>query len=117
MVHSGCFIVCCVVDYWVNDIAIFEQIYQAFNSLLSEKYQFSADKQRYHTNASKLFFARQLEHKLNAISLRVAWSVTCWAMRAIQIARDLAQIINQQINHCDNPIVPELKKKGIGYNA
>ena len=101
----------------LNDIATFEQIYQAFNSLLSEKYQFSADKQRYHTNASKLFFARQLEHKLNAISLRVAWSVTCWDMRAIQIARDLAQIINQQINHCDNPIVPELKKKGIGYNA
>jgi hypothetical protein len=38
-------------------------------------------------------------------------------MRAIQIAQDLAQIINQQINQCDNPIVPELKKKGIGYNA
>ena len=101
----------------LNDIATFEQIYQAFNSLLSEKYQFSSDKQRHHTNASKLFFARQLEHKLNAISLRVAWSVTCWDMRAIQIAQDLAQIINQQINHCDNPIVPELKKKGIGYNA
>ena len=81
------------------------------------KYQLFTDKQRYHTNASPKYFARQLENKVNAISLRVAWSVTCWDMRAIQLAQEFATMLNKHVNKCENPTVADLKKSGIGYNA
>ena len=101
----------------LNDIDTFEKLYQEFSNLLENKYQLFTDKQRYHPNASAKFFARQLEHKVNAISLRVAWSVTCWDMRAIQLAQELASVLNKHVNNCDNPNVPDLKQTGIGYNV
>ena len=101
----------------LNDIDTFEKLYQEFSNLLKNKYQLFTDKQRYHPNASAKFFARQLEHKVNAISLRVAWSVTCWDMRAIQLAQELASVLNKHVNNCDNPNVPDLKQTGIGYNV
>lgn len=51
----------------------------------------------------------------SAIALRVAWSITVRDARAIQIAQSLAQSINRNINHTDNPDVQELKIKAIGY--
>ena len=101
----------------INDIDTFEDLYQDFSNLLENKYQLFTDKQRYHTNASSKFFARQLENKINAISLRVAWSVTCWDMRAIQLAQEFATVLNKHVNKCENPTVADLKKSGIGYNA
>jgi hypothetical protein len=39
-------------------------------------------------------------------------------MRAIKIARDIAECINKEILHLEgNPDVPELKVKDIGYNG
>ena len=101
----------------LNDIPTFDALYKEFQKLLETKYDLQSDRQRYHTNAAKNYFARHLNAKVNAVALRIAWSVTCWDMRAIQIAQDFAQIINQHINHCDNPEVPALKTKDIGYNG
>ena len=101
----------------LNDIPTFDALYKEFQKLLETKYDLQSDCQRYHTNAAKNYFARHLNNKVNAVALRIAWSVTCWDMRAIQIAQDFAQIINQHINHCDNPDVPALKTKDIGYNG
>ena len=81
----------------LNDISTFDALYKAFQKLLETKYDLQSDCQRYHTNAAKNYFARHLNIKVNAIALRIAWSVTCWDMRAIQIA----QVINQHINQCD----------------
>lgn len=61
-------------------------------------------------------FARHLDNKVNAVALRVAWSVTARDMRAIQIAQDLAELMNKHICNQHNPEVPELKQKGIGYD-
>ena len=101
----------------LNDIPTFDALYKEFQKLLETKYALQSDCQRYHTNAAKNYFARHLNTKVNAIALRIAWSVTCWDMRAIQIAQDFAQIINQHINQCGNPEVPALKIKDIGYNG
>jgi hypothetical protein len=38
-------------------------------------------------------------------------------LRAIQIAQDFAAMINKHVNHCDNPEVPQLKVKDIGYEG
>ena len=101
----------------LNDIPAFDALYKEFAALLETDYSLSADRQRYHTNASAAYFARHLEHKVNAVALRVAWSVTVRDARAIQIAQSLAQAINRNINHTDNPDVPELKIKAIGYSG
>ena len=99
----------------LNDIPSFDALYKEFAALLETDYSLSADRQRYHTNANAAYFARHLEHKVNAVALRVAWSVTVRDARAIQIAQSLAHAINRNINHTDNPDVPELKIKAIGY--
>ncbi len=101
----------------LNNIPAFDALYKEFATLLETDYSFSADRQRYHTNANAAYFARHLEHKVNAVALRVAWSVTVRDARAIQMAQSLAQSINQNINHTDNPDVPELKIKAIGYEG
>ena len=101
----------------LNDIPAFDALYKEFATLLETDYSLSADRQRYHTNANAAYFARHLEHKVNAVALRVAWSVTVRDARAIQIAQSLAQSINRNINHTDNPVDPELKIKAIGYEG
>lgn len=101
----------------LNDVAAFDALYKEFERLLETHYSLSADRQRYHTNANAGYFARHLEHKVNAVALRVAWSVTARDTRAIQIAQSLAQAINRNINHTDNPDVLELKIKAIGYEG
>lgn len=101
----------------LKNIPAFDALYKEFAALLETDYSLSADRQRYHTNANAAYFARHLEHKVNAVALRVAWSVTVRDARAIQIAQSLAQSINQNINHTDNPIDPELKIKDIGYEG
>lgn len=101
----------------LNDIPAFDALYKEFAALLERDYSLAADRQRYHTNASAAYFARHLEHKVNAVALRVAWSVTVRDARAIQIAQSLAQSINRNIILTDNPDVPELKIKAIGYEG
>ena len=101
----------------LNDIPTFDALYKEFQKLLETKYDLQSDCQRYHTNAAKNYFARHLNTKVNAVALRIAWSVTSWDMRAIQIAQDFAHIINRHINHCDNPDVAVLKIKDIGYKG
>ncbi len=104
-------------DITLNDIPTFKVMYDEFERLLQDKYGLSSDRQRYHTNANAGYFARHLRHKVNAVALRIAWSVTCRDNRAIQLAQDLAQAINRHINHTDTPDVPELKVKDIGYEG
>lgn len=104
-------------DITLNDVQTFKVMYDEFERLLQDKYGLSSDRQRYHTNANAGYFARHLRHKVNAVALRIAWSVTCRDNRAIQLAQDLAQAINRHINHTDNPDVSELKVKDIGYEG
>ena len=101
----------------LNDVQCFDAIYKDFSGQIENLYNLSSDRQRYHTNANAGYFARHLQHKVNAVALRVAWSVTCRDTRAIQIAQHLAQTINRHINHTDNPEVPELNVKDIGYEG
>lgn len=101
----------------LNDVSAFDAFYNAFAQLLTDKYRFSADKQRYHNNSAGTLFFRHLPHKANTVSLRVAWSVICWDMRAIQIAEDLANEINCHILHTEHTLSPELKVKDIAYDG
>lgn len=102
-------------DITLNDVPTFDALYKEFAALLENKYALHADHQRYHNNSQSTNFARKLQHKVNAVSLRVAWSVTARDMRAIQIAQDLASVLNKHIEHRDNPDDPDLTAKKMGY--
>ncbi len=102
----------------LNDTLAFDAFYHSLSDVLENRYSLCADKQKYHNNSNPALFARHLENKVNAVSLRVAWSVICWDMRAIKIARDIAEAINRELLGLDgNPDVPELKVKDIGYEG
>lgn len=100
----------------LNDVPTFDALYKEFATLLADKYHLSANCQRYHNNSSTSYFARHLEHKVNAVAIRIAWSVTSRDTRSILIAQELATTINRTINHKNNPDIPELKIKSIGYD-
>ncbi len=102
----------------LNDPVRFESFYQTFSHLLEEKYKLYSDKQLYHDTSKANIFARHLDKQVNAIYLRVAWSVTCWDMRAIQIAQDMATVMNQQLDagHSQSPS-SELSVKDIAYDG
>lgn len=101
----------------INDIDTFESLYVDFEALLKNKYNLFADKQKYHSGSNKELFYRHLEHKLNVVSIRVAWSVMCWDPRAIQIANDLASKMNKYMGNPDYRQDEVLKIKDIGYNG
>jgi len=101
----------------LNDVATFDAMYKDFAALLESKYSLSADHQRYHNNSNATYIARQLDNKVNAVCLRIAWSVLCRDTRSLLIAKEFATAINNHINHTDNPDVPELKVKDIGYDG
>ena len=100
------------------DTAKFEAFYQSVSKIITESYELKTDKQLYHDNSNPKLFVRHLHSKNNAISLRVAWSVICWDMRAINIAKDIAYQINTKILELDgNPDSPDLYTKDIGYKG
>lgn len=102
----------------LNDIPLFDAFYKASAQMLEEKYGLLSDRQRYHNTNNPKIFARHLEHKVNTVILRVAWSVTCWDMRAIAIAKDFADQINAIIEpEVKKELSPELKVKDMGYDG
>lgn len=99
----------------IHDVDKFEAMYCAFESVLKEKYQLYADKQKYHAGEAPARFYRHLDKKVNAVSLRVAWSVTGWDMRAIALAKELAECINANMGDPNHTPPADLKVKDIGY--
>lgn len=101
----------------LNDIPTFDALYKDVEQMLAG-YGFSADRQRYHGGGGANYFARKLNHKVNAITLRVAWSITCRDTRAILLAKELAGLFR---THCepgtDMPDDVELKQKDIAYDG
>lgn len=75
----------------------------------------SSDCQRYYDNASPRVYCRHWAYQINAVGLRIAWSVMCWDTRSLQVLQIIAEQINRTINHTSNPDLPELKQAGIGY--
>lgn len=102
----------------LNDIPRFDAFYKASAQMLEEKYGLLSDRQRFHNTTNPKNFARHLAHKVNSVYLRIAWSVTCWDMRAIAIAKDMADTINAIIEpEQKKDIPPELKVKDIAYDG
>lgn len=105
-------------DITLVDIPRFDAFYKSAARHLEERYGLLSDRQRYHNTNNPKNFARHLQHRTNSVYLRIAWSVTCWDMRAIAIARDLADTINAIIEpEVEKAYSPALKVKDIAYDG
>ena len=102
----------------IHDIETFDLLYRDLSSRLEKEFGYISDCQRYHDSANPKLFVRHLEHpeKINALMLRIAWKVTCWDMRRIQIAKTLCDTFATYLLGGINPYSDELKKKGMGYS-
>lgn len=106
-------------DLLVSDIEKYDNLYKEFSTIFESEYGLTCDHQRFHDSANKRLFIRNLETRknINAIMLRVAWSVSCWDPRRIAIAKSMAELFCKHLDTKPfNPDAPELKKKGFGFN-
>lgn len=106
-------------DLLVSDIEKYDKLYKEFSTFFESEYGLTCDHQRFHDTANKRLFVRKLETRtnVNAIMLRVAWSVSCWDPRRIAIAKSMAELFSKYLDTKPfNPDAPELKKKGFGFN-
>lgn len=103
----------------VKDITKYNALYSEFSQYFETKYGLTCDHQRFHDTSNKRLFIRKLNNhsNVNAIMLRVAWSVTCWDSRRIAIAKSMAEIFSRHLDPNSLSIdSPELMQKGVGFN-
>ena len=107
----------------IIDTKSFENMYCSLSSILIDKYNFESDKQRYHTGTSPKNIARFVDggKVCNAFTIRIAWSVTCWDFRYLEIAKHMAENFNQYLIYKEEtPISQELRtrvaNKDYGYD-
>lgn len=102
----------------IHDIQKFDTWFKDISRVLEEQYGLKSDCQRYHNSSSAKVLPRHLAHadKVNSVMLRIAWSVTCWDMRRIQIAKTLAESIANHLEMGESKTISkELTRKDIGY--
>ena len=106
-------------DLVVTDIAKYEALYSEFAQYFESEYGLNCDHQRFYDSSNKRLYIRKLSTRanVNAIMLRVAWSVSCWDSRRIAIAKSMAEIFSRHLDPNSLDIdSPELKHKGEGFN-
>lgn len=102
----------------IHDIATYDAFQKELNSKLQEKYNLSLDSQRYYDNASPRVYARKWNYRINAVAMRMAWSVMCWDARSIQVLQTIAEVINKHMEpRMEKVISPDLKVKDIAYDG
>ena len=103
----------------IIDTESFEKMYQSLSTTLVDKYGFESDKHRFHAGSSKNNIARKIDggKDRNAFTIRIAWSVTCWDFRYLEIAKHMADNINKNLLGLDEVEVSnDLKKRVLGQD-
>ena len=103
----------------IHDISVFDDMYQELSDALKAGFGFDSDRQRYHNSINPQIYIRHLEcpENLNAFIVRIAWSVTCWDMRRIQVAKTLADTFSRHFNGAVPLYSEDLTTKGIGFDG
>ena len=80
----------------IHDIQRFDSLYEDLAHQIKEQYDLDSDRQKYHTGTSPKNIARHIGKNThpNAFTIRIAWSVTCWDFRALQISKTMADALN-----------------------
>lgn len=104
----------------ISDKQVFDRLYQAFSQTMRDKFALESDHGRYHNTSNPRLWMRTLEFgdNSNHVIIRIAWSEMLWNDKRLLIAREMSRVINQIVlDNPDNPEIPELKVKRIGFNG
>lgn len=107
-------------EAWESDIMhepeAMQQLYTSLNCRIETDYGFKSECQKVYDTSSPRNYIRHLSQPVNALFLRLAWSLTCWDYRRIAIAATLAEIMHKELDPENAFYCPEcLKEKRIGY--
>lgn len=108
-------------ETWETDImhepGTMQQLYESLSSRIETDYGFKSECQKNYDTASPRNYIRHIDQPVNALFLRLAWSLTCWDYRRIAIAATMAETIRTTLLPDEHYTLPEsLKIKQIGYN-
>lgn len=81
----------------IQDIDRFDTLYKQLSTTIEQQFGLQSDCQQFHNGTSDKNIARHIACP-NAFTIRIAWSVTCWDYRYLQIAQTMAQSIRQTLS-------------------
>ncbi len=105
-------------DITLHNTEAFEDMYQDLSAQFTEVFDLKTDKQRYYDTSNPNNIMRKLRHadRVNSVSVRIAWSIACWDLRRIAVAKTIADTFNRHFeSDKQKEYSPELKIKTIGF--
>ncbi|MCQ2192845.1 MAG: ion transporter [Paludibacteraceae bacterium] len=111
-------------DASILDRDLFRKAYASISETLEKEYGYTSDCQRYHNTPNaktKIETIAGGGSTCNAFTLRINWSVTCWDMRHIAVAKTLADKFNELFEPGVEKKIPEdltkrVKEADYGYD-
>ena len=107
----------------ILDTNSFENMYSNLSKELFDIYNFESDKHRFHAGTSPKNIARVIKggEERNAFTIRIAWSISCWDFRYLEIIKHMADNFNKHLIGKENvEVSAELTKrvpgKDFGYD-
>ncbi|MCQ2348483.1 MAG: ion transporter, partial [Paludibacteraceae bacterium] len=78
----------------IEDITRFDALYKQLSTTIEQQFGLQSDCQQFHNGTSDKNIARHIDCP-NAFTIRIAWSVTCWDYRYLQIAQTMTEQVKQ----------------------
>ena len=79
----------------IHNTSRFDAMFCDLTQKIKEQYDLESDRQKFHNGTSPKNIARHINSNANAFTIRIAWSVTCWDFRSLQISQTMAQAFNK----------------------
>ncbi len=102
-----------------GDVESFKQVYQELDQTLTNEYNHPVCRQNYYAIGAKnaCWQFHNDESDVNAFAMRISYAITCWDIKALEIATKFAESFNR---HFENNKPKELdlshmRKRGEGY--
>lgn len=89
----------------IHDVSRFDTMYRSLAQQIKEQYNLETDRHKFHTGNSPKNVARHIGTKANAFTIRIAWSVTCWDFRYLQISKTMADAFNLHLAGIVDPVI------------
>lgn len=99
----------------IHDTSRFDAMFCDLTRKIKEQYDLESDRQKFHDGVSPKNIARHINSNANAFTIRIAWSVTCWDYRSLQISQTMAECFNNHLaGLADVKVSEELTKRIVG---
>ncbi len=89
----------------IKDVAVFDAMYNELTETIQSQFGLNSDRHKYYGSSPRNISRHICQgRKINAFTIRIAWSVTCWDYRNTLISKTMADIFNKHFE-------PEVQKE------